>query len=311
MGSFYSHHAGLVPVSEGFLEPADGHEVYWACHGNPRGTTALLIHGGPGTGTTDNLISLFDLGRFFVVVCDQRGSGRSRPFGALDANGPDDLVSDLERLRIALRIDTWMVVGGSWGSTVALRYAQQFPARVERMVLWGAWLFRPEDIEWHMYGARPVLPEAWEIFAKSVAYRDGDDLLECFARRVFDERPKIHGPAAAAWKNFERQRRVPTAWRTAERLPVSEATTNMARIMLHYFKNYGRTGSVDVLGGIGAMCGIPGKIVHGRHDLITPFTGARELADAWPRCELIAYGGEGHTIDQKGIRAAVMRSIAV
>lgn len=310
MGSFKSHDTGLVPVSEGFLESEDGHEVYWACHGNPRGTTVLLIHGGPGSGTAGDLISLFDLSQFFVVVCDQRGAGRSRPFGALNANGPDDLVNDMERLRVALQIETWMVVGGSWGSTVALRYAQQYPKRVERMVLWGVWLFRSEDIEWHIYGARSALPEAWEIFATAASYRSGDDLLECFAKKVFDERPNVHGPAAAAWKNFERQRRAPTTWRTAERLPVSAVTTNMSRIMLHYFRNYGRTGDVDILGNISAMSGIPGKIVHGRNDLITPFTGALELTDAWPQGELITYGGEGHTIDQEDIRAAVMRSIA-
>ncbi len=297
-----------VPRDSGRLPVGEGHSLYWMRFGRTGGVPALLLHGGPGSGVQDFLLTIFDLERFDLLTFDQRGSGRSIPFGRLEGNGPDELVADIERLRVMAGVESWLVVGGSWGATLALAYAERHPERVARLVVWGSWLFRPKDLDWYLNAAHAVMPEAWEAFAAAAGWRPGKDLLACYEERVFDPDPAVHAPAAAAWKTFERQRREPADWTKVAPLPPGPETTNMARIMLHYLRRH--CGTLDLLAGAARLSGVTGSVVHGRYDLITPFSGAWELCRRWPGGRLIDCGLAGHTLDQPAIREAVVKALA-
>lgn len=298
-----------LPRAEGMLDTGEGHHLYWARHGRAGGEPAVMLHGGPGSGMQDHLLALVDPQRFDLLSFDQRGAQRSRPFGALERNGPLELVADIERLRQFHGFERFLLIGGSWGATLALAYAETHPERVARLVLWGTWLLRPADIEWYLYAARAFLPEAWRAYAEAAGWQEGDDLLAKYAERVFHPDPAVHAPAAAAWKTFERQRRSPGDWRAEPPLPQGAATTNMSRIMLHYCQRHGRGGTLDLLGGATRLRQVSGRIVHGRLDLVTPFAGAEALSRHWPGGQLVDCGAAGHTIDQPSIRAAVVSAI--
>jgi proline iminopeptidase len=301
----------VTPAREsGTFASEPPHRIFWQRHGTAGGRPVLLLHGGPGSGMSDRLIALCDPARFDIVSFDQRGSGRSTPWGALEANDLPGLVADIETLRALLGIDAWPVIGGSWGSTLALAYAEAFPERVERMVLWGIFLLRPADIEWYLYAIRAFLPEAWHAFAAAAGWRKGDDLLECFRTRVFEGDAAVSETAAFAWKNFERRRGIFDGWDTTPELPPMRTLVNMTRIMIHYFANEGRAATIDLLGGADRLRGIPGTIVHGRYDFVGPFEGADTLAHRWPEAELCVPPKAGHAIDDPAINAAVMAAIA-
>lgn len=306
MTDFFS----LTPPSRcGHLAVEAPHEVYWEERGPPGAPAALVIHGGPGSGTGDELKRLCDPTRLRAIVFDQRGCGRSRPFGALDGVTLPALVADVERLRAHLGIERWRVVGGSWGSTVAIAYAEAWPRRVERLILWGTWLFRPVDVQWWLYGVRAVFPEAWRRFAAHVSEAERGDLLAAYRRRLFDEDPAIHRPAAVIWKSYERRLRRLTGWDKVEDLPESDRVVTASRQMAHYFAKEGVTGAVDLLAAADRLAGVPGTIVHGRYDMICPFDNAHALAARWPAARLVEAPDAGHALEEPGILRAVLAAI--
>lgn len=296
------------PRESGLLEVAPGHRIYWARYGTAGGEPALLLHGGPGSGFAANQVALFDDERFDIVTFDQRGCGRSEVFGSLDRNGPLELVADIECLRRRLGIERWLVVGGSWGATLALAYAERHPARVARLVLWGVWLFRPEDVDWYLHAPRAFLPEAWQRYADAAGWRSGMDLLACYMARVFDDDEAVHAPAAAAWKTFERLRAVP-AGLGPPAVAAGPETTNMARIMLHFMGRHARGGVLDLLGAADRLAGIAGLVVHGRFDLVTPYSGAIELCRRWRSSQLIPRDTRGHNVLDPEIEGMVVAAI--
>lgn len=293
----------------GFVRVSGMHEIYWEEFGSEAGIPAVVVHGGPGSGTGDPLRRLTDPRKFRTICFDQRGSGKSKPWGRYEDLSLDASVADMEKVRAALGIDKWTVIGGSWGSTVAIAYTAAYPHRVERLVLWGVFLFRPSDAEWWLYGARQFRPEAWRVFAGYAGCEAGDDLLQAYVKRLFDPDKAVHEPAAVTWKSYERRLRSIIGWEQENDLPVTDQVINASRTMAWHFKTEGVTGSVKLLSRIGGLASVPGAIVHGRYDLVCPYSNAFELHQHWPRARLHALPVAGHALEEPELLDAVINAI--
>jgi len=293
----------LFPVDE-------THTLYVEEVGNPRGLPALFLHGGPGAGCEPYHRRFFDPQRFRVVLFDQRGAGRSTPHASLDNNTTADLVGDIERLRRHLGIDRWLVFGGSWGSTLALTYAEAHPERVSALVLRGVFLCRPHEIQWfYQEGASRLFPDYWVDFVAPVAPRDRGDLLHAYHQLLTGEDELRRLAAAKAWSVWE--------GRTATLLPddsVAEhfarphLALSLARIECHYFVNDAFLRPNQLLADAGRLAGIPGVIVHGRYDVICPLENAWALHEAWPGSELSIIADAGHSAAETGTRRRLVEA---
>ena len=193
----------LAPYASGMLDTAGIHRIYWETSGNPDGIPVLFVHGGPGSGTSPIQRQFFDPVRYRIVLFDQRGSGRSTPHGELTDNTTPHLIADMEALRRELGIDAWLVFGGSWGSTLALAYAEAHPERCSGLVLRGIFLCRKSEIDWFLYGIRALFPEAQRQLAEFIPESERHDLLAAYHRRLLDPDPAVHQPAAFQWATFE------------------------------------------------------------------------------------------------------------
>ena len=193
----------IEPYAAGMLDLDGRHAMYWEQSGNPKGAPVVFLHGGPGAGSTPAHRRFFDPHHYRIIVFDQRGAGRSRPHGDLADNTTPHLIEDIERLRRHLGIDSWLVFGGSWGSTLALAYAETHAARCRALVLRGIFLCRKVEIDWFLYGLRHVFPEAWRAFSAFLPESERGDILEAYFRRLSHPDPAIHMPAARAWSTYE------------------------------------------------------------------------------------------------------------
>ncbi|MGW5723774.1 prolyl aminopeptidase [Amycolatopsis sp. NPDC003865] len=282
----------IEPHDQGLLDVGDGHHVYWETCGNPEGKPAVVLHGGPGQGSTPGMRRMFDPARYRVVLLDQRGCGRSTPH-ALDSvhgNTTGHLVADLERLREHLGIERWLVTGGSWGTTLALVYAERFPERVTELVVSAISTTRRGEIDWLYRGLRRFFPEEWARFTLGA-----DDDVAAYARLLADPDPAVHRRAAAAWCRWEEVvlSLEPGAPPVSD-APVNEAALAFARLTTHYYANAGWLEEGAVIRDAGRLAGIPGVLIHGRLDLSCPVTTAVELAAAWPGAELLVDDHSGH-----------------
>lgn len=291
------------PYASGRLPVGDGHVLHWEQHGNPAGKPALALHGGPGSGAGEWMTTLFDPTAYRLVMHDQRGAGRSTPHASdpshdLATNTTWHLVQDIERLREHLGVESWLVYGGSWGSTLALAYAQSHPDRVDQLVLAPVTLTRAVDVEWLTHGVRLLLPEQWDAFRCHVPERDRDrDLAAAYARLLSDPDPAVAHAAARAWCNWE------DALLSHETGGVGDARYDdprfrlgFARLVTHYFSHAAWLGDDQLLQGAGRLGEIAGVLVHGRLDLAGPLDAAWQLHRAWPGSELILLDSAGHRI---------------
>ena len=300
-------HRDLFPPIEpdrfGHLRLDHHHRMYWEECGNPRGPAILFLHGGPGAGATPMHRRFFDPEHWRIVVFDQRGSGRSTPLGETQDNSPDHLVDDIERLRRELGIAEWVVFGGSWGSTLALTYAQAHPERVRGLILRGIFLCRAAEIEWFLYGMRGVFPEAWRAFAGHLPELERADLLGAYYRRLIDRDPAVHMPAARAWSVYEGacSTLLPNP-ETVAAFGEERLALGLARIEAHYFTHHLFGPEQDLVARVGGIRQLPGVIVQGRYDMICPIRGADELARAWPEAEYVIVRDAGHSAMEPGIR---------
>jgi proline iminopeptidase len=302
--------------AEGHLDVGDGQRIWWYEAGHPGGTPAVVLHGGPGSGSNPRAARFFDPAAYRVVLFDQRQCGRSTPHAAdpatdLTVNTTDRLLGDIERLRIARGVDRWVVQGHSWGALLGVLYAQRHPERVRALVLVGCPLGRRAEIDWLYRGLALFLPEEFERFRAAVAPgdsdRDGDgDLVEAVHRLVNDPDPAVRRAAAAAFHDWE--------WASVSADPAAEPPPSWgdpgfqlarARIVTHFFRRNCWLADDDVLAGAGALAGIPGVLITGRLDLGTPLRGAWELARAWPDAELVAVPNAGHSTGDRGMAAAI------
>lgn len=296
-------YAPIEPYDQGLLDVGDGNLVYWETCGNPAGKPAVMVHGGPGQGCSPNMRRMFDPQRYRAVLFDQRGCGRSTPHASDPAtdmrhNTTDHLVSDMERLREHLAIDRWLVTGGSWGTTLALVYAERHPDRVSEIMLSAIWTSRRSEIDWLYRGVGRFFPEQWERFRVGAggAAQHGD-LVAAYARLMEDPDPRVRNRAATCWRTWED---VVLSLEPNAKPPAPSGddpdgdVLAFVRICAHYYSHAGWLDENAVIDGAGKLAGVPGVLIHGRLDLSCPASTAWDLARAWPGCELLIDDHSGH-----------------
>jgi proline iminopeptidase len=307
--SLRTQYPPIEPYDTGYLSVGDGHEIYYEQSGNPRGKPAVFVHGGPGGGGDVNARRFFDPTRYRIVVFDQRGSGRSRPHASLEANTTWHLVADMERLRLALKIDHWLVFGGSWGSTLALAYAETHPEAVSELVLRGIFLLRPVELKWfYQLGAGLLFPEEWRSFVAPIPPEERHDLLAAFHRRLMSDDAAVRLEAARAWSVWEgaTSSLKPNPKREAE-FGAPEFALALARIEAHYFVNRGFFSHENqLLDGVDRIRHVRGVIVHGRYDVVCPIDTAYELHRRWPEADFRIVLEAGHSAYEPGITAELV-----
>jgi len=297
----------IEPYATGMLKLDALHTIYWEQSGNPHGTPVAFLHGGPGAGATPTHRRFFDPQYYRIVIFDQRGAGRSTPLGAVIDNTTRHLVADMEALRRHLGIERWVVFGGSWGSTLALAYAETHPTRCIGMVLRGIFLCRQSEVDWFLYGIRSIFPEAWRSFAGFVPETERGDLLNAYYRRLTDPEPAVHMPAARAWSTYEGacSTLLPSP-DTVAAFGEDRMALGLARIEAHYFRYNVMAPEDDLIGQIQRIRHLPAIIVQGRYDMVCPIVSADELARAWPEAEYLVVPDAGHSAMEPGIRARLV-----
>ena len=297
----------IEPYATGSLKLDAIHTMYWEQSGNPVGAPIVFLHGGPGAGSTATHRRFFDPNFYRIVVFDQRGAGRSTPLGSLEDNTTAHLVADIETLREHLGIESWSVFGGSWGSTLALAYAEAHPARARALVLRGIFLCRQSEIEWFLYGMRTVFPEAWRSFAGFVSEAERSDLLGAYLRHLIDPNLTTQMQAARAWSTYEGacSTLLPSP-DTVAAFGEDRMALGLARIEAHYFRHNVIGRAEDLIAHIDRIRHIPATIVQGRYDMVCPIASADELARAWPAAEYIVVPDAGHSAMEPGIRVQLV-----
>ena len=300
----------IGPYQTGYLPLSDGHVMYWEQVGNPRGKPVLFLHGGPGAGAGTVHRRFFDPSVWRVIIFDQRGAGRSTPLGSLVANTTPHLVEDIEVLRNFLGVERWLLFGGSWGSTLALAYAQAHPEAVIGAVLRGIFLGRAAEVEWFLHGMARVFPEAHAAFAQFLPEGERGDLLASYLRRLTVPDPMIHGPAARSWSIYEGScSTLLPSFEAVSAFAQDRSALGLARIEAHYFVNNLFLPEVGLLGHMDALRDIPGEIVQGRYDMICPAQSAFELTAAWPSARLTIVPDAGHSALEPGVRTALIAAL--
>lgn len=285
------------------------HEVYAEESGNSLGKPVIILHGGPGAGCNPAMRRFFDPSVYRIILFDQRGCGRSTPSACCEENTTWDLVSDMERIRTEFGIEEWMLFGGSWGSTLALAYAQKYPHRVTEMVLRGIFLIRKEECDWfHNGGAARFHPELWERFIAPIPEAERGDMLAAYHKRLFGDDPHVRLNCARAWSRWEGATvtMAPSPQR-ANAFARDDYALAFSRIEAHYFINGGfMEEDGQLLRDVHKIQDIPGIIVQGRYDVVTPPTSAWELHKAWPRSKLVIAPDAGHAVSEPSICTALL-----
>ena len=299
----------IEPYEQGKLSVSPLHTLYYELSGSPGGTPVVFLHGGPGGGTVPDHRRFFDPAAYRIVVFDQRGAGRSVPHAALEENTTWDLVADVERLRTHLGIDRWVVFGGSWGSTLALAYAETHPERVRALVLRGIFLCRPKEIAWfYQEGASAIFPDRFEEYLEPIPEAERGDLVHAYYRRLTAGDEAVRLTAARAWSAWEGStlRLLPDPKLVADFEEAHKALA-LARIECHYFVHNAFFATDDwLLEHVDAVRGIAGVIVQGRYDVVCPAMSAWDLHRAWPEAELVIVPDAGHHALEPGIVDALV-----
>jgi len=293
----------IEPYASGWLDVGSGHRVYWERAGTPGATPAVFLHGGPGAGISAHHRQLFDPARYDVLLFDQRGCGRSTPHAGIDQNTTWDLVADIERLREMAGIERWLVFGGSWGSTLALAYAQTHPVRTSALILRGIFLLRRAELLWYYQeGASWLYPDLWESFVAPIPEAERGDLMGAYRKRLTGDDPVERQRCAIAWSVWEGS--------TITLLPRPDISEHygtdgfslaFARIENHYFVHDAWLEEGQLLRDVERIRHIPGVIVQGRYDLATPARSAWDLHRAWPEADFHLVPDAGHAFDEPGI----------
>lgn len=313
--SSLSGRKGLYPDNEpfahGWLPTGGPHEIFYEECGRPDGKPAVILHGGPGGAINPTMRRFLDPGRWRMALFDQRGCGRSRPNASLEDNTTWSLIDDIERLREHLGIEKWTVFGGSWGSTLALAYAIKHPDRVAGLVLRGVFLLTERELGWfYQDGASMLFPDAWERFCAPIPPEERGDMIGAYHRRLTHPDRKVQAEAAAAWSQWEGDTisiRGPEA--RPSKFNEIDFAIAFARIECHFFANRGFFPEDGwILKNIGAIRGIPGWIVQGRFDVVTPMEAAWKLKTAWPEARFDVVWDAGHASTEPGIVDALIRA---
>ncbi|MGC1818421.1 MAG: prolyl aminopeptidase [Casimicrobiaceae bacterium] len=298
-----------MPYASGMLVLDRRHAMYWESCGNPAAAPILFLHGGPGGGSLPHHRRFYDPSQWRIVLYDQRGAGRSTPTADTVDNTTAHLVDDIERLREHLGIERWVLFGGSWGSTLALAYAEAHPGRVLGLVLRGVFLASAEEIRWFMAGMRQFFPEAWRDFAHFLPPGERGDLLASYHRRLNDPDPAVHLPAAIAWDRYESACSTLLPRHDAGRIDDAAASLAIARIEAHYFVHDAFLAPGRILADIPRIAHLPCTIVQGRYDVVCPPVTALTLAGAWPGAECIVVPDAGHSVREPGIARELVEAV--
>ena len=288
----------IEPTKSGMLKVDDRHSLYWEECGNPDGKPVVMLHGGPGGGCNAAMRRFHDPSKYRIVLFDQRGAGRSTPHADLVDNTTWDLVADIERIREMLGIEHWQVFGGSWGSTLALAYAEKHPERVTELVLRGIFMLRRWELEWfYQEGASRLFPDQFEPYREFIPEAERGDLMAAYHKRLTSDDEATRLEAARRWSIWEggtSYLRVPDDY--ADSHGDAHFALAFARIENHYFVNKGFFDADDqLLRDVGRIADIPGVIVHGRYDVVCPVANAWDLHKAWPKAELVISPTAGHS----------------
>ncbi|MDI9349864.1 MAG: prolyl aminopeptidase [Candidatus Symbiobacter sp.] len=325
----------IEPYQSGMLAIGELHQIYWEQVGNPDGMPVLFLHGGPGAGSSPTHRRFFDPQFYRIILFDQRGCGRSKPVGELRENSTDHLIADIETLRHMLKIEQWLVFGGSWGSTLALAYGQTHPENCLGFILRGIFMCRPREIESFLYGMGRFFPEAWQKFSSLVPPDQRGDLLNAYLRLLNHPDPRVHVAAARAWARYEgacstllptpdyrdesamlvhthavfnRQADAATALPPPDQSWDFEArsATSLARLEAHYMAYDRFLKNHDFFAHMAALRPLPAAIIQGRYDLVCPPETAWELSQAWPEAKFVMIPDAGHSSMEFGIRNALI-----
>lgn len=302
-----------IKQNKSFFLPVDSaHEIYVEESGNPEGIPIVFIHGGPGAGCEPSNRRFFNPEVYRIILFDQRGAGRSRPHAFLEHNTTKHLISDMELIRERLGIEEWVLFGGSWGSTLALAYAESHPIRVLAMILRGIFLCRPHEIRWfYQEGASWIFPDYWQDYLAQIPDNERSDLLGAYYRRLTGEDEIARMAAAKSWSIWEgRCSTLLPNGTTHERFSDPHFALSLARIESHYFVNNIFLDHNQILRDAYRLADIPGIIVHGRYDVVCPIENAFELQRAWPRSQLRIIPDCGHAAGEPGITNALVKSTA-
>ncbi len=296
----------VKPFDEFYLGVSSLHQIHVRQYGNPRGPKAIFLHGGPGGGCSDNDTDFFDLDTWHLTLFDQRGCGQSKPHAELKENDTWSMVGDIEAIRKRLNIDSWVAFGGSWGSTLALAYAQEHPSKVKGLILRGIFMCRQEELEWlYEGGTEPLFPEVYAEFCKPIKGVNGSSNIDKYYKLLTSEDAGVRAHAAKVWSTYEGTLAFlepnPAA---IARMGDGKFADAFARIECHYFENNGfMNESNSILARAKNLKGIPGVIVHGRYDVVCPVKNAFELKQVWPEASLHVVPSAGHASSEPGIKA--------
>ncbi len=301
----------IEPFHSGRLQVSDLHTIYYEQAGNPDGKPVVFLHGGPGGGINASYRQFFDPKQWRIVLFDQRGCGNSTPHAELRENTTWDLVSDIERIREHLGIDRWVVFGGSWGSTLSLAYSQTHPDRCKGLILRGIFLLRQKELLWfYQEGCSYIYPDAWESYLEPIPPEEQHNLIAAYYKRLTSPEAEVRMQAAKAWSVWEAStsKLFPDTGLQA-RFAEAEFADAFARIECHYFVNRGFFETEDrLLRNVDRIRHIPAVIVQGRYDVVCPMISAWELHRVWPEAELLVIPNAGHSMNEPGIRSALLEA---
>lgn len=300
----------IEPYASGHLDVGDGHRIYWERSGTPGAKPAVFLHGGPGSTLSPSHRRLFDPALYDVLLFEQRGAGRSEPHASLEANTTWDLVADIEKLREMACVEQWLVFGGSWGSTLALAYAETHPNRVSELVLRGIYALTKAELSWYyQFGVSEMFPDKWERFIAPIPEAERGNMMAAYRKRLVGDDPAEQIAAAKAWSLWEGETitLLPDPALTAQH-DGDEFALAFARIENHYFVHAGWLEEGQLIRDAVKLAGIPGVIIHGRYDMPCPLRTAWELHKAWPSAELHIIEGAGHAYSEPGILDQLIRA---
>lgn len=305
-----TYYPAIEPYASGLLDVGDGHQIYWERVGTPGAKPAVFLHGGPGGGCNELHRRVFDPALYDVLLFDQRGCGRSLPHAELNANTTWHLVADIERLRELMGVEKWLVFGGSWGSTLALAYAETHPQQVSELVLRGIYTLTQPELDWYyQYGVSEMFPDRWQTFISVIPEAERDNLMAAYQRRLTGTDEAVKLQCAKTWSQWEGS--------TVTLLPQPELVSSFgddhfalafARIENHFFSNMGWLEDQQLLNNATRLNGIPGVIVHGRYDMPCPLRYAWELSKVWTSGQLHIIEASGHSMAEPGILDRLIRA---
>ncbi|OJW50126.1 MAG: prolyl aminopeptidase [Alphaproteobacteria bacterium 41-28] len=303
----------IEPYKTGYLDLDGLHQMYWEESGNPKGVPVLVLHGGPGAGTSPSTRCFFDPSYYRIILYDQRGAGKSLPLGELKDNTTPHLIADIEKLRVHLGVEKWYIFGGSWGSTLGIAYAEAHPSLCLGLIFRGIFLCRRSEFEWVLWGVKTFCPEEYRKFMAPLKPEDQQDwqsILKAYYKLLTDPDPAVYKIAARVWSVYEGTLAtlLPNAALVAD-FAKDNVALGIAPIEAHYFIHDIFLPENDLLNKIDRIRHIPGVIVHGRYDLLCPIVSADDVVQRWPEVDYRIIPDAGHSAFEPGIRRELVKAM--